>query len=210
MSQAPICKRLGRFHIPAELVMDMHPAVTRIMGMCTILRAEHNLASNAVEYQALCFKFEPVEHGRIMPEYQWVFHEDGSVDAQLVPAWEIGSPLQAPAEGGYHVVRGGQLVAWHEGDVAGGSWVPPELFNEPWARSNQRTMTLLYLCGGHSVPASAVEAWSDAECQAAEDWAMRQHLHASDNYDVVRVPVPACVAAHPYVPGAEPADLWIR
>lgn len=93
---------------------------------------------------------------------------------------------------------------------AGGPWIAPELLDQPWTRANDRTMTLLYLCGGHSVPASAVAAWSDAECQAAEDWAMREHLHASDNDDVERVPMPACVAAHPYVPGAEPADLWSR
>lgn len=90
-------RRLGRFHIHADLVMDMHPAVTRIMGMCTILRAEHNLASNAVEYQALCFKFKPIAQGTIMPEYQWVFHEDGSVAAEIVPVWGNAGPLQAPA-----------------------------------------------------------------------------------------------------------------
>ena len=89
--------------------------------------------------------------------------------------------------------------ATHPPVAVGVEAIAPEA-DEPWTRNNERTLTLIYLCGGHSVPASAIAAWSDAECQAAEEWAAREHLHASDNDEVERVPMPACIRAHPYNP----------
>jgi len=73
-------RRFGRFHIATELVLTAHPAVTRIMGACSILRAEHNLMTNAVEYEAISFKFRPIDQGEIAPEYVWTMHKDGSLD----------------------------------------------------------------------------------------------------------------------------------
>jgi hypothetical protein len=84
---------------------------------------------------------------------------------------------------------------------------------QPWTRENERTLVVLLLVGGHDVTAQVVAAWTDAECQQAEEWAMREHLHASDNDQVERVPMPACVKAHPQQPkpfAAGVDHLWER
>lgn len=75
-----------------------------------------------------------------------------------------------------------------------------------WSRDEERTLCLLLLCGGHGVTAEVIAGWSDEECQQAEDWAGREHLAASDNDDVERVPMPAHVAAHP--PKPSQGGLW--
>lgn len=77
-------RRFGKFHLHAELVVAAHPAVTRIMGACSILRAEHNLMSNAVEYQAVSFKFRHIEPGEVIPEYTWTLGQDGSLECKEV------------------------------------------------------------------------------------------------------------------------------
>ena len=83
---------------------------------------------------------------------------------------------------------------------------------KPWARDDERTFTMLYLCGGHEVPRDAVTAWTDQQCQQAEEWAGLEHLAASDNDDVQRVPMPSHVRAHPPKPltADNVGDLWSR
>lgn len=81
---------------------------------------------------------------------------------------------------------------------------------ESWQRDDERTHTMLLLCGGHDVPSEAVTGWTDEECRQAEEWAAREHLHASDNDDVERVPMPSHVKAHPPKPitAGTVGDLW--
>lgn len=77
-----------------------------------------------------------------------------------------------------------------------------------WQRDNEAIYCCLMLVGGHDVPREAVDGWTDAEAEAAEEWAAREHLRASDNDDVERVPMPACVAAFPpkrHDPSAAPS-----
>jgi hypothetical protein len=50
-----------------------------------------------------------------------------------------------------------------------------------------------------------VEAWSAEQRAAAADWAGREHAHASDNYDVERIPEPEHVKALPNVEGIDPS-----
>lgn len=76
----------------------------------------------------------------------------------------------------------------------------------PWSRDDERTLCILLLCGGHDVTPEAIAAWTDEQCQQAEDWAGREHLHASDNDDVERVPMPPHVKAHPPKPSS--GGLW--
>ena len=95
---------------------------------------------------------------------------------------------------GHEVAR--PTPAWESGDPA----------TEAWTRNDDRTFTLLMLCGGHDVPREAVTGWTDQQCEQAEDWASREHLNASDNDDVERVPMPPHVTAHPPKPRA--GGLW--
>jgi hypothetical protein len=81
------------------------------------------------------------------------------------------------------------------------------LAEEPWERDDEGTFCTLLLVGDHSVPREAIAGWTDEQCQQAEEWAYREHLHASDNDDVERVPKPAHVAAHPYVQNPN-GGLW--
>lgn len=64
-----------------------------------------------------------------------------------------------------------------------------------WTRDNAVTHDLLSLTGqGECVPLSAVEHWTDEQCQLAEEWAGAAYAHASDNDDVIVPPIPAHVA----------------
>jgi hypothetical protein len=69
-----------------------------------------------------------------------------------------------------------------------------------WARDDTATFNALLLVGGHDVPFSAIDSWTDMQCVQAEQWAMATHLHASD-HDEVEVPeMPAHVRAFPPLP----------
>jgi hypothetical protein len=74
-------RRFGKFRIHAVLVRAYDPMVTRIMGSCGIVRAEHMLHSDVVEYVALSRLFRELEQGETIPEYEFVIHEDGSLEA---------------------------------------------------------------------------------------------------------------------------------
>lgn len=77
--------------------------------------------------------------------------------------------------------------------VIDGKTAPPT----QWTRDNESVFCSLLLVGGHAVPRSAVDTWTDEQCKAAQDWATRLHLYASDNYQVQRRPMPEWVKAHP-------------
>lgn len=53
---------------------------------------------------------------------------------------------------------------------------------------------LLSLADAH-VPLSAIREWNAGQFRAARDWAVAEHLHASDNDDVARLPKPAHVTS---------------
>lgn len=59
-----------------------------------------------------------------------------------------------------------------------------------------------------------VEPWSVEKREAAADWAGREHVHASDNPDVERLPCPEHVKVLPDVIGIDPSGVpggeWIK
>jgi hypothetical protein len=55
----------------------------------------------------------------------------------------------------------------------------------PWFRDNKRTQSCLLLVSETEAPLEVIEAWTDLQCQQAEEWAIALHLNASDNDDVV-------------------------
>ena len=72
-------RRIGRFSLPSDSVRASTPDVTRIMGACSIFRAEHMLACDRVDYMASSFRFREIQEGEIAPEYQWYFTSDGDM-----------------------------------------------------------------------------------------------------------------------------------
>lgn len=59
----------------------------------------------------------------------------------------------------------------------------------------EKVITALLLTEFNDVDEAAVRAWSDDQRAQAFEWAAREHLHASDNDDVERLPMPAHVKA---------------
>jgi len=74
-------KRKGIFSIVAEHVCNQEWFVTRIMGMCCIVRAEHLVMYNRVEYHAYSNLFDEVAEGEVVPYYEIQFSDDGSIKA---------------------------------------------------------------------------------------------------------------------------------
>jgi len=72
-------RRVGKFTIPAQWVAEMRPEVTRVMGMCGVIRAEHFMHTNEVEYWAYCYRFREVSLGEVTPTYRWLFTAEGDV-----------------------------------------------------------------------------------------------------------------------------------
>lgn len=79
-------RRYGKFSLPAKWVRISSPEITRIMGACSIFRAEHMLISDRVEYMAHSFRFREIEEGEIAPEYQWFFTSAGDMWCEEVQA----------------------------------------------------------------------------------------------------------------------------
>jgi hypothetical protein len=53
--------------------------------------------------------------------------------------------------------------------------------------------TALLLADFEEVDKARIASWTYDQRAAAFEWAMREHLHASDNDDVVRLPEPSWV-----------------
>jgi len=86
-------------------------------------------------------------------------------------------------------------------------------FDGDWRRDDESVFCALMLVGGHDVPREAVTRWTDEQCRQAHDWALTEHVAASDNDDVQRLPKPEWVKAHPpkpFDPAAGVGDLWSR
>jgi hypothetical protein len=89
--------------------------------------------------------------------------------------------------------RGGERRAKCSGAAEGGFVSLIDWFT--WRRDDETTYDLLQLTGeGACVPREAITGWTRQQCRDAEEWAAREHLSASDNDDVERVPIPAHVA----------------
>lgn len=64
-----------------------------------------------------------------------------------------------------------------------------------WVRDNRSVFSSLLLVGQTCEIATEeiIKSWTDDECRAAQDWAIANHLQASDNDDVIVPPIPECV-----------------
>jgi hypothetical protein len=77
-------RHLGRFTIPTDLVAKKDSLVTRIMGQCAVLQAEHDYARDVFAYMAISDRFPEVALGEIIPEYVWHVSADGWIEPSLV------------------------------------------------------------------------------------------------------------------------------
>lgn len=78
-------RRLGKFSIDVEVMNDRPDVVKALMGQCIVLRAEHLLASNVVEYVAQCDEFDEAEPGLVVPTYNIEITE---TDTEMVLDWK--------------------------------------------------------------------------------------------------------------------------
>ncbi len=69
-------RRMGQFRLKGREIIDYITPIKMIMGKCAILRAEHMLHSDSVEYIAICDQFDLLGPGEEAPFYEWVW--DGS------------------------------------------------------------------------------------------------------------------------------------
>jgi hypothetical protein len=80
-------KRMGKFKVSRELIIEQPEMVSLIMQNCIILRAEDRLWEGLVTYWAISPLFEEASEGEQIPTYMWTFHckegEEPSVTAEL-------------------------------------------------------------------------------------------------------------------------------
>ena len=74
-------RRYGSFLIPRQLIETDEANITRVMGACIILRAEMRYATDGILYEAYSFRFRELAEGEIMPLYDWVFTDEGDMQA---------------------------------------------------------------------------------------------------------------------------------
>ncbi len=75
-------KRMGRFRIAEEMLVNNVAAVQAIMGECIVTRCDHRWDTNIFEYDALSFQFREVPQGEMSPEYVWEKDKGGKWTAK--------------------------------------------------------------------------------------------------------------------------------
>jgi hypothetical protein len=71
--------RKGKFSIQLEIIHENPEIVRQIMGECIVIKAETDLFSESIDYQAYCDGFLPVEAGEVVPEYDVGVADDGTI-----------------------------------------------------------------------------------------------------------------------------------
>ena len=77
-NQLPM-KRIGRFRITREMIEKEYLNCVRVMEGIVVIRAEHMLETDTVEYIAISKYFEPVPVGQLAPLYEATLHTVGGV-----------------------------------------------------------------------------------------------------------------------------------
>ena len=70
-------RRYGRFALHTEWVREYRSELLRVMGKCAVFRAEHLLHLDQIEYMAACDHFRQLNEGEVVPEYRWIFTDEG-------------------------------------------------------------------------------------------------------------------------------------
>lgn len=75
--------RQGRFSIPAKIMLTQPDTAQVIMGQCLVMRCEHMMHSDTLEYMALSERFRSLTTGEMMPLYTWTIrrNEKGVIDS---------------------------------------------------------------------------------------------------------------------------------
>lgn len=70
--------RRGLFLISRELLEDAPAIVKRVLSDVIVVRAELRWDLDAIEYVAICDKFDECPEGELTPPYNCIIHEDGA------------------------------------------------------------------------------------------------------------------------------------
>ncbi|WP_266032534.1 hypothetical protein [Brucella intermedia] len=68
--------RVGQFQIEAEVIRDHPEIVMKVMAEVIVVRAEHHLINDRVEYDAWSPHFDIVPEGMVAPSYDVVYDAD--------------------------------------------------------------------------------------------------------------------------------------
>jgi hypothetical protein len=71
--------------------------------------------------------------------------------------------------------------------------------SKQWNRDNEALVDVFAIAGDRELTLETAQAWTDQQCQEAEEWAWALHFRASDNPHVKVPPMPAHVQALPSV-----------
>lgn len=71
----PIHCRYGKFRVMPDIIYDNSETLKKLFEKIYILRAEHNLATNCIEYTAVSELFEIVQQGMMTPYYVPIVHQ---------------------------------------------------------------------------------------------------------------------------------------
>lgn len=68
-------RRLGRFCLPCVLLRQGEDALLQVFAQCIVLEATCHIATDSVEYLAMCERFYETDPGDKPPLYTWIFEE---------------------------------------------------------------------------------------------------------------------------------------
>jgi hypothetical protein len=77
-------RRYGRFTAPAQWARQFRTDLKRVMSLCIVVRAEQIFVRDEIEYFAVSEHFRNLLPGEIVPEYRWIFSDDGDVQCEEV------------------------------------------------------------------------------------------------------------------------------
>lgn len=77
-------RRIGRFRVSADRVRTMNSGLLNVMQQCIVIRAEHMLIDDQIEYTAVSETFRSLVPGELIPEYRWIVADDEEATAAEV------------------------------------------------------------------------------------------------------------------------------
>jgi hypothetical protein len=86
-----LTRRIGKFTIPDSFILSEYDFLFKIMARCIIIRAEHLLYRQEIEYVAYSWDFDEIHLGDEPPRYVWYIEEETG---------NVGSYQRDPTAGG--------------------------------------------------------------------------------------------------------------
>lgn len=141
-----------------------------------------------------CDVMDHYDRPRGLAKGDWLYLENGVLRACNAGDFQrLFEPIPPPTVSLLRYVPG--LVQYDEMAISK-EGLPEDNLMSHYRRDNERTLSCLLLTGeGGGATLATVAAWTHGQCVDAEIWALHEHVHASDNDDVPRLPMPEHVRA---------------